>query len=177
MLRLWLLGHGKRGIARLAGVDRKTVGRYVSAAQAAGCDRHGGVGQLCDELVAVIGGARPARAAGHGSTWDLLEEHRSIRDQGSPSSWIHRDHQDAWQHEVALLPSGLLPPFPGLATRLSSPSVVEHMFLSEARSTVRTMKGGIEDERSVRAGRHQGHHRRGWLVVRVGAPCPRVERV
>lgn len=77
VLRLWLLGHGKRAVARLAGVDRKTVGRYVAAAQAAGCDRHGGVGQLCDELIgAVIGGARPARPSGHGSTWDLLEENR-----------------------------------------------------------------------------------------------------
>lgn len=79
VLRLWLLGHGKRGIARLAGVDRKTVDRYVAAAEAAGCDRQGGVGQLCDELVgAVIGGARPARPAGHGSTWDLLEQHRTF---------------------------------------------------------------------------------------------------
>lgn len=79
VLRLWLSGHGKRVIARLAGVDRKTVSRYVAAAEAAGADRAGGVGQLCDELVgAVIGDARPARASGHGEMWELLESERSF---------------------------------------------------------------------------------------------------
>lgn len=79
VLRLWLLGHGKRTVAHLAGVDRKTVSRYVAAAEAAGCDAQGGTQQICDELVgAVIGGARPARPAGHGTTWGLLEQHREF---------------------------------------------------------------------------------------------------
>lgn len=79
VLRLWLQGRGMRAVARLAGVDRKTVRRYLDAAQAAGCDPAGGVEQLCDELVgAVIAGARPVRAAGHGSAWELLERHREF---------------------------------------------------------------------------------------------------
>ena len=32
VLRLWLRGEGLRSVARLAGVDRKTVRRYVAAA-------------------------------------------------------------------------------------------------------------------------------------------------
>lgn len=79
VLRLWLQGRSVRAVARLAGVDRKTVRRYLDAAAAAGCDPAGGVEQLCDELVgAVIVGARPVRAAGHGSAWELLERHREF---------------------------------------------------------------------------------------------------
>jgi hypothetical protein len=33
VLRLWLGGHGLRRVERLAGVDRKTVRRYVAAAE------------------------------------------------------------------------------------------------------------------------------------------------
>ena len=36
VLRLWLRGEGLRGVERLAGVDRKTDRRYVTAAQAQG---------------------------------------------------------------------------------------------------------------------------------------------
>ena len=38
VLRLWLGGEGYRSVARLTGVDRKTVRRYVEAAMAAGMD-------------------------------------------------------------------------------------------------------------------------------------------
>ena len=36
ILRLWLEGHSLREVSRLGGVDRKTVRRYVQAAEAAG---------------------------------------------------------------------------------------------------------------------------------------------
>jgi hypothetical protein len=54
-------------VTRLAAADRKTVRRYVEAAQAAGLDRdEGGPGQLCDELLgAVIAAVSPGPAAGH----------------------------------------------------------------------------------------------------------------
>jgi len=51
VLRCWLSGAGYRRVAALAGVDRKTVRRYVDAAVAAGLDREGGVEQLTDELI------------------------------------------------------------------------------------------------------------------------------
>jgi hypothetical protein len=73
-LRQWLRGEGLHGIARLAGVDRKTARRYVGAASALGLDRQGGEGQLSDELVgAVVEAVRPVRPAGHGEGWARLE--------------------------------------------------------------------------------------------------------
>ena len=42
ILRLWLRGEGIRSTERLAGVDRKTVRRYVAAAVELGLIREGG---------------------------------------------------------------------------------------------------------------------------------------
>ena len=39
ILRLWARGHGLRTVARRTGVDRKTVRRYVRAAEDAGFER------------------------------------------------------------------------------------------------------------------------------------------
>lgn len=62
VLRLWLRGEGLRSVGRLAGMDRKTVRRYVDAAVAAGVDRAGGEDQLDDGLLAVVcERVRPAR--------------------------------------------------------------------------------------------------------------------
>lgn len=54
VLRLWVRGEGLRSIERLAGMDRKTVRRYVSAAVDAGVERDGGEGQLNDVVLASI---------------------------------------------------------------------------------------------------------------------------
>ncbi len=48
-LRLWLRGEGFRSIERMAQLDRKTVRRYVVAAEALGLVRDGGEAQLSDE--------------------------------------------------------------------------------------------------------------------------------
>ena len=77
VLRRWLRqGEGLRAIAAGAGLDRKTVKRYVDAAIGLGVDRDGGEEQLTDEL---IGGVceivRPSRPDGHGASWALLGSH------------------------------------------------------------------------------------------------------
>ena len=54
VLRLWLRGEGIRSVARLAGVDRKTVRRYVEAAGECGLDRDGGEGQLGEVLLSQV---------------------------------------------------------------------------------------------------------------------------
>jgi hypothetical protein len=73
VLRLWLRGEGFRGVERLAGVDRKTVRRYITAAEGLGLVREGGEGQLTDEFMgSVVEAVRPHRADGHGEAWQLL---------------------------------------------------------------------------------------------------------
>ena len=77
VLRLWLRGEGLRSIATLTPQDRKTVRRYVEAAQAAGLTRESGEDQLTDELLAaVVEEVRPARPRGHGPGWERCEAER-----------------------------------------------------------------------------------------------------
>ena len=62
VLRLWLRGEGLRSVERLSAVDRKTVRRYVEAAEALGLVRDGGEEQLSDELIgSVVEAVRPHR--------------------------------------------------------------------------------------------------------------------
>jgi transposase len=86
VLRLWLAGEGLRAIARLVRVDRKTVRRYVAAAEAAGLDRERGEDQLTDALIgAVCEAVRPARPGGHGTAWDALVPHEELIE-----GWVDR---------------------------------------------------------------------------------------
>ena len=87
VLRLWLRGEGLRSIERLAGVDRKTVRRYVQAAEVLGVVRDGGEDQLSDSVIAqVVEAVRPCRSDGHGEAWRLLKaRHAQIED------WLRRD--------------------------------------------------------------------------------------
>ncbi len=77
VLRAWLAGAGLRTVAAQAGMDRKTVRRYVAAAEAAGVVRGGDVGQLSEEVIgAVVTAVRPVRPEGHGTAWQLLQSQR-----------------------------------------------------------------------------------------------------
>jgi transposase len=77
VLRLWLRGEGLRSIERLVLLDRKTVRRYVAAAQAAGLVREAGEEQLTDELLgAVIEAVRPSRPRGRGQAWERCQGER-----------------------------------------------------------------------------------------------------
>jgi len=76
VLRLWLAGHGFRATENLARVDRKTVRRYVGAAEELGLSRDGGESQLTDFLIgSVVEAVRPHRFDGHGESWRLLSVH------------------------------------------------------------------------------------------------------
>lgn len=77
VLRLWLRSMSVREIARRIGMDRKTVRRYVSAAQAAGLERGGGEEQLNDGLVGEVTHRVQHRDPGrHGASWEVCERHR-----------------------------------------------------------------------------------------------------
>ena len=79
VLRVWLGAGGAgpapglRTIADRCGVDRKTVRRYVAAAEAAGLTRSCSPERIDDALIgAVVDVVRPARPEGHGAAWDSL---------------------------------------------------------------------------------------------------------
>jgi hypothetical protein len=87
VLRLWLRGEGVRSTERLAGVDRKTVRRYLIAAEEVGLVRAGGEGQLSDELVgAVVEAVRPHRVDGRGVAWRLLVANHELIE-----GWLKKD--------------------------------------------------------------------------------------
>ncbi len=73
ILRLWMRGESGRAVERLAGVDRKTVRRYVEAATGLGLVRDGGESQLDEQLIgSVVEAVRPHRSDGHGDAWRVL---------------------------------------------------------------------------------------------------------
>jgi transposase len=79
VLRLWLRREGLRRIAELTSTDRKTVRRYVAAAEASGLDRRKGEGQLSNALIGLVCEAvRPARPHGHGASWEVVAGHREL---------------------------------------------------------------------------------------------------
>ena len=87
VLRLWLRGEGLRSIERLAVVDRKTVRRYLDAAQGCGLARDGGESQLCDELLgSVVERVRPHRSDGHGRAWA-----RCVAEREQLGIWLVKD--------------------------------------------------------------------------------------
>src|SRR2546423_4965674 len=87
VLRLWLRGEGIRAVGRLAQVDRKTVRRYVEAAEQFGLVRDGGDGQLTDVFIGqVVEAVRPHRSDGHGEAWRTLQaRHDQIK------TWLKKD--------------------------------------------------------------------------------------
>jgi len=96
VLRLWVAGESLRRVERLAGVDRKTVRRYLAAAEAAGVDRHGGDGQLTDELIGlVVERVRPHRTDGHGDAWRTVGAHHD-RIKG----WVDAEINAVKMHEL-----------------------------------------------------------------------------
>lgn len=97
VLRLWLRDDmGLRKIAERAGVDRKTVRRYVEAGEAAGLVRDGGEGQLTDELLGVVVEAvRPSRPSGRGASWQACQAERD-RIKG----WLEKDLEVTKIHDL-----------------------------------------------------------------------------
>jgi transposase len=91
VLRLWLQGLGYRPIACIAQVDRKTVRRYVEAAQAAGLRRGDSEDELTDDLIAeVLDAVIPGRPRGdHGAAWQLL-----VANKGFIEKRLGKDNDD-----------------------------------------------------------------------------------
>ncbi len=144
VLRLWLAGEGFRSVERLAQVDRKTVRRYVTAAEELGLARDGGEGQLCDVFVGmVVEAVRPYRRDGHGEAWQVLSgEHERI------AGWVRDDLTSVKIHEL-LERRGVVVPL-----RTVQRYVLEVCGRSRGRaSTLRVADGEPGDELQVDFGR------------------------
>lgn len=67
--------------------------RCLNRARARGLDRDGDVGQLTDELVAVVAGARPSRPDGKSEAWEAVAaQHEQIKarlDAGLTVTKVH----------------------------------------------------------------------------------------
>jgi hypothetical protein len=106
VLRLWMRGEGVRSTERLAGVDRKTVRRYVAAAVELGLVRDGGEGQLSDEFIgSVVEAVRPHRLDGRGEAWRLLvANHKLVED------WLKKDELTVVKVHELLCRRGIMVP-------------------------------------------------------------------
>lgn len=79
VLRLWLLGVPKKGIAAQLGFDVKTVRRYLAVARARGVEPSHGLAALDDDLVAaVVAATQPATGRPRGEGWAVCEAHREF---------------------------------------------------------------------------------------------------
>jgi transposase len=146
VLRLWLRGEALRSIERLAAVDRKTVRRYLAAAQECGLARDGGEEQLCDELLgSVVERVRPHRVDGHGRAWALLvSEHEQL------STWLVTDGLTVVKAHELLARRGVVVP-----ERTLHRYALEVLSVgrSARRSTVRVADGEPGGELQVDFGR------------------------
>jgi transposase len=144
VLRLWLRGEGIRSVERLAGVDRKTVRRYVEVAVGLGLVRDGGEGQLDDGLLgAVLEAVRPHRVDGHGEAWRCL-----VANHGQIKGWVEEGLTAVKVHEL-LVRRGVAVP-----KRTVQRYVAEACGGGRGRSvTVRVADGEPGDELQVDYGR------------------------
>ncbi len=79
VLRLWSRGRGFRTIAKRTSVDRKTVRRYVEAAQALGLSRDEDSRSLDDDLLAGVAAAvRPGAPSEPGRMREHCREHAEL---------------------------------------------------------------------------------------------------
>jgi transposase len=143
ILRLWLAGHSLRSVTNLAGVDRKTVRRYIAAAQIVGVSQDCGVGQLSDELLGqVIAAVRPDRPRGVGQARESLAPHR-VQIQ----TWLDRGVTLAKVH-VLLGRRGLVVPY-----RTLHRYAVDELGFGRRRPTVPVVDGDPGVELQVDFGR------------------------
>ena len=143
VLRLWLEGRSLRAVSTLAGVDRKTVRRYVEAARDAGVSPECGVGQLSDELLAtVIATVRPDRPRGFGAARESLGPHRE-----QIAAWLAQDLTLAKVH-VLLGRRGVVVPY-----RTLHRYAVTELGFGRRQPTVRVADGSPGEELQVDFGR------------------------
>lgn len=82
VLRQWLAGAGRKRIARLLGIDPKTVRRYVRAGEQCGLAPRMPASALTEErLVSILTALRSNPERSHGESWKRCAEQRAFIDE------------------------------------------------------------------------------------------------
>jgi transposase len=162
VVRLWSGGESLRTISRLTGLDRKTVRRYVKAAQQAGCR----VGDPVEDATVgeVIGRVRAQGPGVRGSSWAVCSEHRELL-----AGWLDQEVPLSKVQELLGRHAGVVVPYRTLhryATR--------ELGFGSRRATVRLAEGKPGEELQLDFGAvgwitEGGRRRRVWALVLVAA--------
>lgn len=158
VVRLWSQGESLRSISRLTGLDRKTVRRYVKAAQEAGCE----VGEAVQEgaLGEVIGRVRAQGPGARGRCWELCAKHRELL-----AGWLGQQVPLSKVQELLARQTGVVVPY-----RTLHRYACRELGFGGRRSTVRVAEGQPGEELQLDFGAvgwlcEDGRRRRVWALV------------
>jgi transposase len=158
VVRLWCAGQAQRAIARLTGLDRKTVRRYVKAAQQAGCQVGQPVGD--SEIGEVLGRVRAQGPGVRGSSWEVCAQHRELL-----AGWLEQQVPLSKIQELLGRHAGVMVPY-----RTLHRYAVRELGFGGRRVTVRVADGKPGEELQVDFGAvgwisEAGRRRRVWALV------------
>ena len=158
VVRLWSMGESQRSIARLTGLDRKTVHRYVKAAQESGGRPDEPVSEaLVGEVVSRVRAQGPGV---RGSSWSVCSAHRELL-----AGWLEESIPLSKVQELLSRHTGVKVPYRTLhryATR--------ELGVGGRRTTVRLADGKPGEELQMDFGAvgflsEGGRRRRVWALV------------
>jgi transposase len=158
VVRLWSRGESLRSISRRTGLDRKTVSRYVKAAQQVGCK----VGEEAGDAAIgeVIGRVRAQGPGVRGSSWAVCAEHRELL-----AGWLEKQVPLSKVQELLRRHTGVVVPYRTLHRYAS-----RELGFGGRRVTVRVADGKPGEELQLDFGAmgwiHEGgRRRRVWGLV------------
>jgi transposase len=158
VVRLWSRGESLRSISRRTGLDRKTVSRYVKAAQQVGCK----VGEEAGDAAIgeVIGRVRAQGPGIRGSSWAVCAEHREVL-----AGWLEKQVPLSKVQELLSRHTGVVVPYRTLHRYAS-----RELGFGGRRVTVRVADGKPGEELQLDFGAmgwiHEGgRRRRVWGLV------------
>lgn len=158
VVRLWLQGESLRSMSRLTGLDRKTVRRYVEAAQQAGCR----VGEAAGEALIgeVIGRVRAQGPGVRGHSWGVCVEHRDLL-----AEWLKKQVPLSKVQELLTRHTGIVVPY-----RTLHRYAVRELGFGGRQQTVRVAEGKPGEELQMDFGAvgwicEDGRRRRVWALV------------
>jgi hypothetical protein len=163
VLRLWGLGRGFRAIAFLSGIDRKTVRRYIGAAEQAGLTREAAGEEISEELIGrVIAEVCSSGPQSYGEAWGICESHRTMLQE-----WLKKKLRLTKVRELLTRQTGHVVPY-----RTLHRFAVQELGFGNRRLTVRVDDGKPGEELQVDFGRMgslfdegTGRQRLAWALI------------